>query len=116
MVDGDDLARAADPRALDDRQADPAAAKTATVCPASSPALRSAAPTPVSTPQPTSAAWSSGDVGVDAHDRVLVQQHLFGVGRDVDELAHRLAALRQARRLAVLARDDAAGCTNWDGR
>ncbi len=34
--------------------------KTATVCPASSPALRSAAPTPVRTPQPTRAARSSG--------------------------------------------------------
>ena len=33
---------------------------TATVCPACSPELRSAAPTPVSTPQPTSAARSSG--------------------------------------------------------
>ena len=37
--------------------------KTATVWPASSPAVRSAAPTPVSTPQPTSAARSSGRSG-----------------------------------------------------
>ena len=33
---------------------------TATVCPAWSPELRNAAPTPVNTPQPTSAARSSG--------------------------------------------------------
>ena len=37
--------------------------KTATVWPACSPELRNAAPTPVSTPQPTSAAWSSGSSG-----------------------------------------------------
>ena len=36
---------------------------TATVCPASILAVRSAAPTPVSTPQPTSAARSSGSSG-----------------------------------------------------
>ena len=36
---------------------------TATVCPASSPELRKAAPTPVNTPQPTSAALSSGNPG-----------------------------------------------------
>jgi len=36
---------------------------TATVWPASSPELRNAAPTPVNTPQPTSAARSSGSSG-----------------------------------------------------
>ena len=63
-VDRDDLPRAADPRALHDRQPDAAAAehRDGLARPAS-PELRSAAPTPVSTPQPTSAARSSGDSG-----------------------------------------------------
>ena len=40
-----------------------AASRAATVCPACSPEDRSAAPTPVSTPHPTSAARSSGSSG-----------------------------------------------------
>ena len=54
------IARAGDPRALDRREADAAAPKTATVEPGSIFAVLSAAPTPVVTPHPMSAARSSG--------------------------------------------------------
>ena len=62
-VDGDDLAGAADARALDDRQPDPAAAEHRDGLAGLEPGVRRAAPTPVNTPQPTSAALSSGSSG-----------------------------------------------------
>src|SRR5204863_4518783 len=46
---------------------------------------------------------------VDAHDGVLVQQHLLGITGNADELADRLAVLRQPRRRCVRPGDDAAG-------
>ena len=63
-VDADDLAGAADARALHDRQPDAAAAehRDGLARPAGR-SVRSAAPTPVRTPQPTSAARSSGRSG-----------------------------------------------------
>ena len=87
----------------------PPTPNTATVWPGSIPALRIAAPIPVRTPQPISAGAVERNIRVDAHDRILVQQHLFGIARNADELAKRFAVLRQARRCAVGPRDDAAG-------
>ena len=107
LVDRDDLARAADPRALDDRQADPAAAIDRDGLPGLEPGAAQRRADPGQHAAADQRRLVERDVGVDAHDRVLVQQHLLGVGRDVDELAHRLAAQRQARGLALLAGDDA---------
>ena len=48
-------------------------------------------------------------VRIDPHDRILVQQHVFGVAADAGERAARRAVLRQPRRARLRARDDAAG-------
>ncbi len=65
-----------------DRKADAAAPNTATVDPGVTFAVLSAAPTPVMTPHPMSAARSSGKLIVDLHQRVLVHQHLLGVSTE----------------------------------
>ena len=78
-VDGDDHARAGDAGALDGARPTPPQPKTATVEPGSTFAVLSAAPTPVVTPQPISAARSSGMSSRIFTTRVLVHQHLLGV-------------------------------------
>ena len=66
---------------------------TATVEPGSTFAALNTAPTPVITPQPTSAAPVQRDVGIDLHHRILVHQHLLAKRREVKKLVHVLAAL-----------------------
>ena len=56
------------------------------------------APTPVVTPQPMSAALSSGMSGRIFTSVVLVHEQLLGEARQVDELEHRLVAAPQPRR------------------
>ena len=109
LVHRDDLPRAADARTLHDRQADAAAtehrnglaglhARTAQ-CRADA--------------GQHAAAHQRGavqrDFRIDAHDGVLVQQHVVGVTADGGEQAQRLAVLRHARGGGIIARDDAAG-------
>ncbi len=60
---------------------------TATVCPASSPELRNAAPTPVKHAAADQRRLVERQFRVDPHERILVQQHLFGIARNADELA-----------------------------
>src|ERR1051325_3064001 len=108
-VDGDDLPGGADPRALDDRQPNAAAAEHRNGLPG----LEARAAQRRADPGQDAATDQRGaierDLRVDPHDRILMQQHLLGIAGDADELAKRRALLREARRRAVRAGDDAAG-------
>ena len=64
---------------------------TATVSPGRTWAVLITAPTPVVTPQPISAARSSGMSLRISTQRVLVHEHLLGERREVGELADRVA-------------------------
>jgi hypothetical protein len=108
-VDRNDPAGAADPRALDDRQPDAAAAEHRDGLAGLEPraAQRRA------DPGQHAAADQRGAVErqfrVDPDDRVLVQQHLLGIARNADELAKGLTVLRQPRGCRLGPGDDAAG-------
>src|SRR5207248_641449 len=111
-----DLAGAPDARALDDRQADTAAAEHRNGLPGLEPR---AAQRRADTGQDAAADERGAverDLRIDAHDRVLVQQHLLGIARDADELTERRAVLRQPRRRRLWPRDDAAGAQSGVAR
>ena len=107
-VDADDLPGAADPGALDDRQPDAAASEHRDGLPGLEPRRAQRG----SDAGEDAAAHERGPVerqrGIDLHHRVLVQQHALGVAADADELAERLASLREPRLPRLRARDDAA--------
>ncbi len=72
---------------------------TATVVPGSTLAVLNTAPRPVMTPQPDQGGPVEGHLGADLHDGVLVDEHLLGEGRQVEELVHgRAIGPGQARR------------------
>ena len=101
LVDRDDLAGAADAGALDDRQPHPAAAVDRDGLPGAQPGAAQCGADPgqdAAADQRRPVEWQ---IGVDPHDRVLVQQHLLGIAGNADELAKGLPILRQPRRRAV---------------
>src|SRR5262249_4641338 len=109
LIDRDDLARAADARALHDRQSDPAAAEYRDGLPGLEPRAAQCRTDPGQHAAADQRGAAERQFGIDAHDRVFVQQHLLGIARNADELAERRTVLRQARRRRVGPRDDAAG-------
>src|SRR4029453_13182499 len=112
-VDPDDLAGAADARALHDREADAAAAEHRDGLPG----LESGRPERGADAREHAASHEGravqGQLGVDLHHRVLVEQHALGVARDADELPERLAFLREPGRGGLGPGDDAPDAEVW---
>src|SRR5262249_4129038 len=108
-VDADDLPSAADTRALDDGKPDAAAAEHRDGLSALEPGAAQRRPDAGQDTAADQRGTVERQIGVDLHDRVLVQEHALGVARDADELPERLARLGQPRRGRVRARHDAAG-------
>src|SRR6267142_2404151 len=106
-VDADDLAGAADPGTLDDRQPYAAAAEDRDGLAGLEPGGPERRAHAGEHAAPDEGRPVERQVGIDLHDRVLVEQHVLGVARDADELADRSALLRQARRAGFGPRDEA---------
>jgi len=81
-VDGDDLTRPADPRALDDREPDPAAAEDRDGLPGFHPRTSQRRADPGQHAAADQGGAVERDFRVDPHHRILVQQHLFRVARN----------------------------------
>ena len=97
QVDGDDLLCSRDPRALDRRQANAAGAKDshgAAVMDLGGIHRRAGAGHHAATDQRR---FVQGHLVVDVHQRVLVDQGVLGVGREVGELGDRVAVPGEAR-------------------
>ena len=109
LVHRDDLPRAADARALHDRQPDAAAAEHRDGLSR----LQSRAAQRRADAGQHAASHQCGaiqrNLRLDAHQRVLVQQHVFGIAADRGKGAERFSLLRHARRRVLGTRDDAAG-------
>ena len=104
LVDRDDLACPADARTLDDRQPDAAAAEHRHGLPG---LQRGAAQRRADAGQHAAADQRGAvqrQVRIDPHDRILVQQHVFGVAADAGERAARRAVLRDAAASPILGR------------
>ena len=106
-VDADDLAGAPDPGALDDRESHAAAAEDGDGLTGLEPRGSERGAHTGEHAAPDERRPVERQVGVDLHDRVLVEQHALGVARDADELAERSALLREARRAGFRSSDEA---------
>ena len=78
---------------------------TATLEPGVTWAVRNAAPTPVSTPQPSRHACSSRSASVDLHEMVLANEHVLGETAEADELVHEPVVVAEAGRSVLRAEE-----------
>src|SRR5262245_2469897 len=112
-VDPDDLGGAADARALHDREPDAAAAEHRDGLPRLEPGRPKRRADARKHAASHEGRAVQGQLGVDLHKRVLVEQHALGVARDPDELPERLAFLREPRRGGLGPGDDPADAEVW---
>src|SRR5215813_12989727 len=90
LIDRDDLARAADARALHDRQPDPAAAEHRDGLSCLQPRAAQRGTDPGQYTAADQCRLVERQFGVDLHDGILVQQHFLGIARNAAELAEGL--------------------------